>query len=268
MWAVPLGIGLSLFSGDLIEFVIGEHWRDAEILLVTFGITAAVSHIGFNWSAFYRAARARRSRRRSSRSLVLGVFLAVATPLLFAYDLDGFAAGTGAMAVAADRRALVLPEAALPGLRHRALRRARLAPTDPAAAAVCSALRLARRRGALRSGSRSASSRSTWRSTSALTLALERALLAEALEYLRRPRHRLGVLPALEGDVADREPLGRAQLEAPALARPRRSRRSRASAPGPDRGQPEDDRLLAVGAVAGDGEGDEARPAGRTPRRR
>ena len=55
MWGVPFGVALSLFAADLIEFGIGETWSEALILLQVFGITAAINHIGFNWSAFYRA---------------------------------------------------------------------------------------------------------------------------------------------------------------------------------------------------------------------
>ena len=55
MWAVPFGIGLTLFVDDLVSYAIGEQWRDAVVLLQVVGVTAAVNHIGFNWGAFYRA---------------------------------------------------------------------------------------------------------------------------------------------------------------------------------------------------------------------
>ena len=185
MWAVPLGIALSLFSGDLIEFVIGEHWREAEILFVTFGITAAISHIGFNWSAFYRALG--RTRPEAIVTVaVLGVFLCVTTPLLFAYDLDGFAAGTAVMVMATVAGRWYYLKKLFPQL-HLARYVARALGPTAAAVAVVLAIRLvtdADRTLALALGELG-----VYLAVNAvLTIALERALLAEALAYLRRPR--------------------------------------------------------------------------------
>ena len=185
MWAVPLGVGLSLFAGDLIEYVIGDQWRDAEILIVTFGLTAAVSHIGFNWVAFYRALGDTRPEAVVTVGVLI-VFCAITAPLLFAFDLDGFAAGTAAMALASVAGRWYYLKRLFPDLRLvRYVSRA-LAPTAAAAAAIL-LIRL------LGGGDREAGMVVAELAVylgvnAALTLALERPLLAEAFSYLRRAR--------------------------------------------------------------------------------
>ena len=183
MWAVPLGVGLSLFSADLIEFVLGDQWEEARILLVAFGLTAAVSHVGFNWAAFYRAL-GKTKPEAVVTGAVLAVFLLVAAPLLFAFDLDGFAAGTGAMALAAVAGRWYYLKRIFPQLRiFRYFVRA-FAPTALAAAALL----------ALRAGSDLDRSLGVVAAelglylaiNAAATFAFERPLLAEAAGYLRR----------------------------------------------------------------------------------
>jgi O-antigen/teichoic acid export membrane protein len=94
MWAVPFGAGLTLFAADLVEFGIGERWRAAVPVLQIFGVLAALNHVGFNWSAYFRA-------REDTRPIAVAavsstaVFLGVGLPLLFAFGLVGFAVGVG-----------------------------------------------------------------------------------------------------------------------------------------------------------------------------
>lgn len=92
MWAFPFGFGLALFAPDLITFVIGERWREAELLLQVFGITIAVRQVAFNWVIFFTA-RADTKPLAISGAVQLGVFAAVTAPLMFAFGLDGYAAG-------------------------------------------------------------------------------------------------------------------------------------------------------------------------------
>lgn len=92
MWAFPFGVGLALFAPDLITFVIGERWREAELLLQVFGITIAVRQVAFNWVIFFTA-RADTKPLAISGAVQLGVFAAVTAPLMFAFGLDGYAAG-------------------------------------------------------------------------------------------------------------------------------------------------------------------------------
>jgi O-antigen/teichoic acid export membrane protein len=99
MWAVPFGLGLSLFCNDLVNFGIGERWRPALPLLQMFGIIAALGHIGFNWDAYFRA-------RGDTKPMAIAAVVAAVTfclvgiPLLFAYDERGLAVGVGVQMIA------------------------------------------------------------------------------------------------------------------------------------------------------------------------
>ena len=92
MWAVPFGIGVTLFCSDLVRFGIGERWRAAVVVLQVYGIAAALNHVGFNWTAYFRALG--RTRPIAIASLAATtVFLAAGIPLLLAMGLRGFAIG-------------------------------------------------------------------------------------------------------------------------------------------------------------------------------
>jgi O-antigen/teichoic acid export membrane protein len=135
MWGVPFGVGLSLFAADLIEFGIGEQWEEALILLQVFGLTAAVNHIGFNWGAFYRAVGNTRPLAVVSVA-ALSAFLAAPAPLLFAYGLEGFAAGMGVMAAVTLSARWYYLTRLFPGFEVASYMLRAIAPTLPAAAAV------------------------------------------------------------------------------------------------------------------------------------
>jgi O-antigen/teichoic acid export membrane protein len=55
MWAVPFGVGMSLFGADLVRFGVGSRWTSAIPLLQVMGIVTAVHHVGYNWGAFIKA---------------------------------------------------------------------------------------------------------------------------------------------------------------------------------------------------------------------
>jgi PST family polysaccharide transporter len=135
MWGVPFGVGVTLFCPDLVRFGIGERWRPAITLLQVYGITAAVNHVGFNWTAYFRAQG--RTRPVGIVNVVTTiVFLVVGIPLLVAFGLRGFAIGVAVQAGAAVvLRAWYLQQlfAGFDFLRH-ALRG--FLPTVPAAAVV------------------------------------------------------------------------------------------------------------------------------------
>jgi len=99
MWAVPFGLGLSLFCRDLVAFLIGEKWAQAIPLLEVFGIVAAVSHIGFNWTAYFRAVGETKPMAMAS-AVAVATFLAVGIPGLLLYDLRGLAVGVAAQVLA------------------------------------------------------------------------------------------------------------------------------------------------------------------------
>lgn len=135
MWGMPFGVGLALFAPDIVEFGIGDRWQPAVGLIQVFGLMAAADQIGFNWDAYFRARG--ETRPIAVVSIVnMSVFLAVTTPLLLAYGLDGYAAGMAILtgvSLAARTYFLARLFDDFGFLRH-ALRAA--APVVPAAAAV------------------------------------------------------------------------------------------------------------------------------------
>lgn len=182
MWAVPFGVGLTLFASDLVSYGIGEQWRAAVPLLQAFGLIVAFDHLGFNWGAYFRARDD--TRPIATVALVAVVsFLAAPLPLMVAFGLDGFALGMGVHAlVAVGARTFFLTrmfsgfEMALHALRA-------IAPTVPAAAAIL-ALRLFEGPGR-GLGAVLAELLLYGAVTVVATAALERRLLREVLVYLR-----------------------------------------------------------------------------------
>src|SRR5438477_413694 len=92
MWAVPFGLGITLFAGDLVHFGIGDRWTPAIVLLQWFGVTAALNHLGFNWDAYFRARGDTRPIAVMSVAAIV-VFLGVAIPLTLTDGLRGLAIG-------------------------------------------------------------------------------------------------------------------------------------------------------------------------------
>jgi O-antigen/teichoic acid export membrane protein len=99
MWGVPFGFALTLFAPDLVRFLLGqERWQGVVVLLQAYGVVAAVDQIGFNWDAYMRA-------RGDTKPLAISAlwttvaFLVTAIPLLFLFDLPGFAVGVGVQMV-------------------------------------------------------------------------------------------------------------------------------------------------------------------------
>ena len=184
MWAFPFGVSLALFAPDLISFVLGERWREAEVLLQVFGLTIAVRQVAFNWVIFYSAIGDTRPLAVSS-FVQLGVFAAVTAPLMIAFGLDGYAAGMAIAVLRRPRRPRPLPRPPVRGLSD-------LAPPGPLGRPVhppgARDPRPARGRptptgrSASRSGSSASTSRSRWSRRSPSSA----ALLAELFGYLRR----------------------------------------------------------------------------------
>jgi O-antigen/teichoic acid export membrane protein len=90
MWAVPFGVGLTLFAPHLVDAIGRDEWEPATPLLQAFGLTAALGHIGFNWSVYFRARGETRPMAVAQVAAAV-VFVASVIPLLDAYGLDGFA---------------------------------------------------------------------------------------------------------------------------------------------------------------------------------
>lgn len=92
MWAMPFGTALTLFSSDLVQFVLGAKWAPVVVLLQVNGITAAVGHVAFNWDAYMRATGQTRPVAVAGAAAMVA-FLAGGLPLLFTFGLRGLAYG-------------------------------------------------------------------------------------------------------------------------------------------------------------------------------
>jgi O-antigen/teichoic acid export membrane protein len=135
MWAVPFGIGLTLFASDLVHFGIGDRWRSAVIVLEVYGVAAALNHVGFNWTAYFRA-------RDMTRPIAVAnltstaTFLIAGIPLLLLYGLPGFAAGVALQGLANFAMRAFYLQRMFPGLDiFRHIARSFL-PTVPAVAMI------------------------------------------------------------------------------------------------------------------------------------
>ena len=92
LWAAPLGVGVTLFATDLVDFVFGDQWEPALVLLQAFGLVTVVNQFGTNWTAFYRAVG---NTKPIAVAYVVNMVAVcgIAGPLLAIYELDGFAVG-------------------------------------------------------------------------------------------------------------------------------------------------------------------------------
>jgi O-antigen/teichoic acid export membrane protein len=182
MWGFPFGVGLALFAPDLVDYVLSDRWRPAVGLMQAFGLIAAFNHIGFNWSAYFRA---RGDTRPIAALTVIAVatFLAIPIPLLATDGLHGLALGMGvATAVVLVTRTYFLTKL-FPGFQMVVHMARAMAPTVPAVAMTL-ALRAV-------DGHRTAAIAAVEfvvyvGVTVVATLILERALVREVIGYLRR----------------------------------------------------------------------------------
>jgi O-antigen/teichoic acid export membrane protein len=114
-----------LFAPDLIEFVLGDDWEPAVVLLQGLAGAAAIQQLGYNWFSFYRARGEPRPQAVESAVMVV-TFLGLAVPALFAWGFDGFVWGriASAVLVVAVRALYVrrlLPDVSLLALGGRAV---------------------------------------------------------------------------------------------------------------------------------------------------
>lgn len=187
MWAMPFAVAVALFAGDFVHYVIGDRWRPAVGLLVTFALTCGFGQLAFNWAIFMRAINRTRPLFIGAM-LDLGVFFVVSIPAMLAFGVAGYAAGfVAATAVQIVIRAYYM-QSLLGGFNIITQLVRSIAPVVPPAALVLVA------RAAL-PGSRSLA----WvvsevvvyaLLTIALTYVFERNLLHELFGYLRRPAPR------------------------------------------------------------------------------
>ena len=182
IWALPFGVGLALFSSDLVHFVLGDRWSPAIGLLVAFGLTCAVGQVAFNWEVFFRATNKTRPMFVSAVAN-LATFAIFSIPAMFAWGLTGYAAAfaVGTL-VQLCIRAYFLSRLfrgfrVLPQLARAA------APTVPAAALILAAR-------VMESGHRTLALAIAELvlycvATIAFTMLFERRLVAEIAGYLR-----------------------------------------------------------------------------------
>ena len=166
MWGFPFGVALALFAPDLVDYVLSDRWRPAVGLMQAFGLIAAFNHIGFNWSAYFRA---RGDTRPIAALTLIGVatFLAIPIPLLATHGLHGLALG--------------MPAAT--GFQMLTHMGRAIAPTVPAVAATL----LLRAVDGHRTAAIAATELVVYVGvTVAATAIFERALVRELIGYLRR----------------------------------------------------------------------------------
>jgi O-antigen/teichoic acid export membrane protein len=92
MWAVPFGVGLTLFCADIVNFGLGSRWEPAITVLQVYGVAAALNHVAFNWTAYFRARDETRPIAIANFAALVA-FLVVGIPLILRFGLEGFAVG-------------------------------------------------------------------------------------------------------------------------------------------------------------------------------
>ena len=99
IWSVPFCAGIVLFAPDLVEFVLGDEWEPAVVLLQGLAVATGLQQLGFNWFSFYRARGD--SRPQAVEAGVMAVaFLAFAVPGLALWGATGFVVGRALVSLA------------------------------------------------------------------------------------------------------------------------------------------------------------------------
>ncbi len=182
VWAVPFGVGLALFSTDLVHYAFGARWESAAGLLGAMGLVVALSQIAYNYSVFMRAVNETRPMFNLSL-MTLVSFFAIGVPLIAAFGLTGYALSWAVMTLFQVVGRCWYMRRLFPGFRiERHLARA-IMPSVPAAATVLLA-RLAEP--AHRTPAMVVLELVLYGGvTIAATVAFERPLLSEVASYLR-----------------------------------------------------------------------------------
>lgn len=185
MWALPFGCGLALFAADLVDLLLGDEWQDAVVILQATGIAAALSQLGFNWSSYCRALDDTRPIAVATTTQAIA-FLAT-VPLFYLEGFRGFAASVVLMVLAElVVRGFFLRRIFVGfGLGRHALRS--IVPVLPAVGLVL-ALHELGGQDTHTAGGTALTLAAYVAAVAAATWVFERALLREAVGYLRRQR--------------------------------------------------------------------------------
>jgi O-antigen/teichoic acid export membrane protein len=182
MWGFPFGIAITLFAADLVHHVLGDKWEGAIGLIQAFGAIAAVNHIAFNYTAFFRAYGDTRPMAKIG-AFNVGVFLLTAVPLLIVWGQDGYALGMGLTTLAALAGRAYYLGRLLGGFDMVSHSLRAIAPTVPAVLATLALRAL----DGPRTPAAALAELATYVAVTVLaTVLLERALLREVVGYLRR----------------------------------------------------------------------------------
>jgi O-antigen/teichoic acid export membrane protein len=183
IWMVPFCAGIVLFAPDLVEFVLGDEWEPAIVLLQGLAAATALQQLGFNWFSFFRA-RGEPLPQAVESAVMTGTFLALAVPGLALWGATGFVVGRALVSLAMLAVRARYLRRLLPAVRLWTLG---LRGAAPVAAGAAAALAL---RAALWGGERP-----LWQAlvelvlflavTAIATRSLERDLLREFRRYLR-----------------------------------------------------------------------------------
>ena len=135
LWVLPFCAGLVLFAPALVDFVLGDKWEPAVVLIQGLAAAAAIQQLGYNWFVFYRARGEPRAQVAESVAMVVA-FLGLAIPALAVWGFEGFVWGriAGAVVVVAVRAVYV--RRLLPGMSLVALGARGAAPVLAACGAV------------------------------------------------------------------------------------------------------------------------------------
>jgi O-antigen/teichoic acid export membrane protein len=187
MWALPFGFALALFAGDLVDAFLGSEWEPAIPVLRVFGLIFAFGTIGFAWGTMYQA-RGNTRPLAVSTAVTVSVFFAVTVPLMLTVGTMGYAYGMSAAVIAQ----LLVRGYYLRRLFHgfnlaRHTARAVLPSLIPVAVVLGARLVAGDDRGG---GQAIAEIVVYFLLTIAATAVFERALLGEALGYLRQATRR------------------------------------------------------------------------------
>jgi O-antigen/teichoic acid export membrane protein len=191
MWAMPAMVGVALFAGDLVHFVIGDRWRPDVPLITAVALTCGLAQVGFNWEVFLRAVNKTRPIFIAALAEV-GVVLSVSIPAMLAFGLTGYAVGVGAVRStqilirAYYMRSLFGDFSALKQLWRAVL------PTLPATAVVLATRAITHERSLAMAVAELATYAAL---VTASTLLFEQSLVVELVGYLRRAQLRSRGMP-------------------------------------------------------------------------